>query len=361
MKILYIIESFGPGGKERRLSQLIDYFAEIEGVELEVVLTHKEFHYKTVLEKNIRVHTISKKLGLGKNSGFRQFYKICKSFKPDVIHTWGGLISVLTIPSSILCGVPMIDGQVTATTHPPLWEKWLFYKIPFLFSKKAVSNSKLAFKVYGMPVRKSMCIYNGFDFSRLDRVKDVLALREELFITTKYIVAMVASYVPLKDYKTFIESAIQVLKAGKDVTFLGIGGQNPEVFQKYIPKEYKERIRLMKQRSEIETFMNMCDIGVLSSFSEGMPNVVLEFMALGKAVIATPVGGVPELIDNNKDGFTFEIGDQQHLADLIIDLLDNESKRLEVGEKAHRKVKENFSSKKMNEAYFNLYKNISHK
>jgi glycosyltransferase involved in cell wall biosynthesis len=361
VKILYVIESFGPGGKERRLSQLIDYFSEVDGVELEVVLTREEFHYKTVLEKNIRIHAISKKLGVGKNSGFRQFYKICRNFKPDVIHTWGGLITVLAIPSSVLCGIPIIDGQVTATTHPPLWEKWLFYKIPFLFSKKVVSNSRLAFKVYGMPTRKSICIYNGFDFSRLNKVKDVQALRKDLSITTQYIVAMVASYVPLKDYKTFIEAAIQVLKTGKDVTFLGVGGQDPKVFQKYIPEEYEDKIRLLRQRSDIESFMSMCDVGVLSSFSEGMPNVVLEFMALGKAVIATPVGGVPELIDNNIDGFIFEIGDQQHLSNLIVDLLDDESKRLEVGKKAARKIKESFSSKKMNEAYLHLYKNILHK
>ena len=361
VKILFIIESFGPGGKERRLSQIIQGLLEKGGYEIEVIVTAEIFHYKTVLENNIRVHRIDKGLGIGKHSGIIQFYKICRNFKPDIIHTWGGLITILAIPSSILCKVPLIDGQVTATTKVPIWEYIFFYRIPFIFSKKVVTNTKAAFEVYKIPKKKRHCIYNGFDLERLKAIADKGVIKKELNIETEYVIGMIASFVPLKDYETYIKAAILVLEKRQDVTFICIGKGDSTKYRQIIPENLKRYFIFSGARHDIENIINICDIGVLSSFREGLPNAVLEFMAFGKPVIATSVGGVPELINHKKDGFIFPVGNKEKLSEIIIKLLNNKNIREEIGGKASDKVFHDFSNAKMIDLYTQLYDNIKKK
>jgi glycosyltransferase involved in cell wall biosynthesis len=359
MKILYIIESFGPGGKERRLSQLIDSLLKLGGYEIGVIVTAEIFHYKNVLNEKIELNQIDKNLGFGKKSGIYQFYKICKRFKPDIIHTWGGLVTLFAIPSSILCNIPLVNGQVTANSKIPYWNFLFFYRIPFLFSKVITTNSEAAIKRYSISKRKAICIYNGFDFDRINNLSSSESIRKELNIKTEFLVGMVASFVPLKDYKTFIQAATVLLKQNYSVTFFAIGQGNFDKYQDLISKVHKKNFIFLNAKQNIENYMNACDIGVLSSFNEGMPNTVIEFMALGKPIIATRVGGIPELVSHNVDGYLFQTGDYIELSNLIISLLKNENQRNKMGRLAAEKVKSRFSLRKMTDEYNSLYLEIT--
>jgi glycosyltransferase involved in cell wall biosynthesis len=322
------------------------------------VVINDSFHYNSVKTLGVKIHKISKKIGLRSNNSFKQFYRICTDFKPDIIHTWGNLITLIAIPSSIILKIPIINNQVTATSRVSFLKKMLFYKVPFLFSKYIITNTKYAIRYYGIPSSKAQCIYNGFDYSRLGDLQGIESIKNDLSIKTKYLIGMVASFVPLKDYATYITSAIAVLEYRKDVSFIAIGRGDYSRYESIIPSEYKDRLLLLKERRDIENIMNACDIGVLSSYSEGLPNVVLEFMALGKPVISTPVGGVPELIDENINGFTFEIGESKDLELIINNLLNNPQLRENIGSNAKNKIKESFSSDRMNTEYIELYNKV---
>lgn len=355
MKILFFIESLHLGGKERRLVELIKglkfFFKDID---CQLVLLRDTVEYSEIHKTGFKIHNVKKK-GKLNISLFYKFYKICKKYKPDIIHTWGALITILAIPSSLLLHVPILNNQVTANTVVSFWNMLFFYKVPFLFSKYIVSNSKKAINVYNIPNEKAVCIYNGFDFTRINNLKSSLIVKRELGISTKYLVGMVASFVPLKDYKTFIKSALNLLNIRKDVTFLCVGNGNKHKFIQLIPKYLKKYFLFLDAKQDIENIMNACDIGILSSFNEGMPNVVIEFMALGKPVIATEVGGIPELITDNIDGFLVPIGQVTQFANNINKLFNNNNIRKEVGENAKNKIKKNFEIKKMIDSYMKIY------
>jgi len=356
VKILYIIESLGPGGKERRLVQLLLWLLDAGNFEIEIVLTSDRIHYTEIKKSGVQIHQIDK--SPGHIFGFIQFWRIANRFEPDIIHTWGGLITITTIPFALLKRVPIIDGQVTANTQISTLNLIFFYHLPFLFSKVITTNSKKAINVYKIPKRKVRCIYNGFDFKRLANLKDNMLIRQALGVNTNYLVGMVASFVPLKDYSTYVKAALCVLEKFTDIAFLAIGRGNSHPYIEMIPNRLKHHFIFMDAQLNIEDYMNACDIGVLSSFMEGLPNVVIEFMALGKPVIASKVGGIPEVIDHGIDGFLFEVENEVELSNFILKIIKNNQIQEIVGLKAKQKVKDKFSMDRMLSEYKDLYKKI---
>ena len=99
----------------------------------------------------------------------------------------------------------------------------------------------------------------------------------------------------------------------------------------------------------------MIDIFVLCSLSEGLPLTILEAMAAGKSIVATNVGGIPEVIENGTDGIIIPSDDPDALADAIKELLSDARKRHDMGAKARKKFKAKFTVRDMVESYEELY------
>ena len=347
----------GSGGKERRLNELIKYLSQKPEYTLALVVFRKIFHFKDVEDASIKIYELNKTArSMATLKPFRQFGKICDDFKPDLIHSWGNLNSLLAIPAARFRGIPIVNNQITSIAKSKGGvEKFLFYKLPFAFSRIIVGNSKTGLASYSVQAAKARCIYNGFNLNRLNNLRLKEEVRKELGIATPLVVGMVASTVPAKDYQTFFDSAVEVLKTRDDVSFVAIGKGVKKKYAPNIQQKHASRILLFKARKQIENDMNVFDIGVLSSFYEGLPNVVLEMMALGKAVIASDVGGTAELIDDGKDGFLFTTGDKEKLVQLINLLLDDNSSRGDIGSCAKEKVQMKFDINRMLSEYESVF------
>ena len=100
--------------------------------------------------------------------------------------------------------------------------------------------------------------------------------------------------------------------------------------------------------------MKNCYCFVLPSLSEGLPRVLIEAQALGKPVIATRVGGIPELISENENGFLVEPKNSEQLAGKIKRLLENPQLSREMGERGKQFARDNFSNKKYIENYISM-------
>ncbi len=114
--------------------------------------------------------------------------------------------------------------------------------------------------------------------------------------------------------------------------------------------EFKGKLSL----EETKDIMKNCYCLVLPSLSEGLPRVIMEAMALGKPLIASNVGGIPELIKDNENGFLFRIGDSQELAEKLRVLLRDKKMAQEMGQKGREFVKENFSNEKYLQNYIQM-------
>ena len=105
---------------------------------------------------------------------------------------------------------------------------------------------------------------------------------------------------------------------------------------------------------EVKRRMKACYCLVVPSLSEGLPRVILEAQALAKPVIASKVGGIPELITDGRNGFLFKVGDSNELAEKLRTLLNNKELAIEMGRRGRDLVGENFSNEKYLENYIQM-------
>jgi glycosyltransferase involved in cell wall biosynthesis len=154
---------------------------------------------------------------------------------------------------------------------------------------------------------------------------------------------MVAVFKDHKDYATYLAAAQQVLSRRKDVVFLAVGdGETLEVCKKSVPADCT-RIRFVGASKDVESMVNVFDVGVLATHGEGISNSIMEYMALGKPVIASEGGGTCEIVLDGITGFLVPPRDPQALAARICQLLDNQEMSRCMGSAGQRRIEEAFS------------------
>ena len=109
---------------------------------------------------------------------------------------------------------------------------------------------------------------------------------------------------------------------------------------------------------QIPELLNCIDVYLQSSFYEGFSNTVLEAMACGLPVLATDVGGTPDLLNENTEGFFFRPEDDEHLASLLLRLERDNSQRLVMGQRARQRVVQEFSVETMVRNYESMYTDL---
>lgn len=359
MKILFFIDSLRSGGKERRLVELIKGLSTNSDLKMEIVLTKKGIHYQDLFSTNIKIHYTVRKDGLKKDpSIFYKFYKIAQKFKPDIIHVWETMVAIYAIPAKLLLNIPMINNEITKA--PEKVEKGLLsHNLSFLFSDVIISNSYAGIKAYNPPKNKSMVIYNGFDFNRIKELEKKETVKKKINISTKFIIGMVASFSDKKDYETYIKAANRVLLINSNITFLCIGSEDDAKYREIVKQENRSKILFLGKQNNVENIMNICDIGILmtnnSNHGEGISNALLEFLALGKPVIANFNGGNNELVTQGVTGYLTTPKSDIELSEKILYLIDNEDVRMSFGKKGIKRIETDFTIEKMINDFKKIY------
>jgi len=335
-------------------------------IEFEVAVMNDDIHYKQVEDLNIKIHYLlrSRKNDL---SVFSRFFKICKNYRPDIVHCWDSMTATIAIPACKMLHIKLVNGLVvdTPVKHTIFDKYWLRAKITFLFSNVVIGNSNAGLRAYKAPKKKSVCIYNGMDLSRFISLKEKDLLRKEILngSADHNIVGMVAAFEERKDYTTLIKAALRLIHNNSPTKFVLVGdGPNFEKIKTMIPADNADKILLLGKRSDIESLVNIFDIGVLLTNSnvhgEGISNSIIEYMALGKPVIATRGGGTNEVVIENKNGYLVDCGNADQLAEKIQDLLGNKEKMKQLGKAGSDMVKEKFDLKIMTRQYLGIYNKL---
>lgn len=360
MKVLFVIDTLGSGGKERRFTELVKTLALRKEIEISVVVMSNDIHYTEIYNLGIEIKKIIRKTRRDLTV-FGQFWRLIRSDRPGAVHCWESMTAIYLAPVCKLLGCPLINGMVT---NVPLRQNifnyhWLRARLTFPLSRVIVSNSHAGLKAYRVPRPKGIVIHNGFDFSRLAGVRDADIVRNELGIATDYVVGMVASFCKQKDYPTFYKAAQQILSGRRDITFVAIGSYtDSEKSAGMVDENLRPYFRFLGKRGSVESYINVMDVGVLATFTEGIPNSVMEFMALGKPVVATIGGGTEELVTTGETGFLVNPSDPQTMAQKIEELIENSELRKKMGAMGNERIRSHFSHDRMLINYMHLYSQI---
>jgi len=276
MKILFLIDCLSSGGKERRLTELIKALHPNQEIGFELVTMSNDIHFKEILDLNIPIHFIIRKTKKDLRV-FGKLFRICKSYKPDVIHCWDSMTAIYIAPVCKLLHIPLINGMVIDSPRKQnIFNKyWLRAKLTFPFSDYIVGNSKAGITAYNAPSKKSIIIPNGFNFNRIRNITERNKILEQINVKTQFVIGMVASFTIYKDYKTFFKAAQLILGKRKDVTFLAIGSfTDSTLARSLIERGKQDYFRLLGNKSGIESYVNIMDVSVFPTFTEGITNLI---------------------------------------------------------------------------------------
>jgi len=335
------------------LVELIQGLVSYENVGIELVLLTDILSYPEILDFGIKIHILKRKIKKDPTI-FYKLNKICKTFNPDIINGWGLMPSVYSIPIAKWNKIKFINSLIASAPDSISYKTRVLTNITFFFSDKITSNSYAGLQSYNVQKSNGVVIYNGYDFSRSKNLTEEKLLKTELNINTKFIVGMVAGFRIHKDYKSFIIAANKICLERKDITFLLVGDGPKLEENKNLAAS--ERIIFSGERNDVESLIDICDIGVLSTYTEGISNSILEFMALGKPVVATDGGGTKEIVLDGETGYLVKKESPDMLKEKILYLLDNNELRNQMGNNAKKNIETKFNIDKMIIDYYNLFR-----
>ena len=355
------------GGKERRLTELMKAFKLNPDIQFELAVMDKEIHYKEVLDLSINIHYLVRKTKKD-FSIFRKFYKICKNYKPDMVHCWDSMTAIYAIPACQLLKIKLVNGMIVDTpVKQSFFNKYRLRTSSVIpFSNIIIGNSRAGLTAYGVPEKKSACIYNGMNLSRFENIKEPSLIRREILGDDHegfFVAGMVAAFEERKDYKTLIKAATKLVSTYDHIRFVLVGeGAYYQEIKDSVPQSSLNRIIFLGKRSDIESIVNIFDVGILLTNSdvhgEGLSNSIIEYMALGKPVIATRGGGTNELVFDDHNGFLVDAFNAEQVVRSVEALLNNKELSKRFGENGIQMVREKFDIEKIIPQYIRTYQKL---
>jgi len=212
----------------------------------------------------------------------------------------------------------------------------------------------------GIAPERIITIHSGVDTQRLLLEKPADDFRKQNGIPEDHlVVGMVAALTVEKGYPTLLEAAAEVLKAHEKVIFcaLGEGGAREALLRQADGLGLGNRFRFMGFRKDVGAFLHMFDIFVLASHMEGLGTSILDAQSVGLPVLASRVGGIPEIIEDGVSGLLAEAGNPDDFAAKLSRLIDHAALREKLGTEALASVK-NFSIERTVEKNIALYHDI---
>lgn len=213
----------------------------------------------------------------------------------------------------------------------------------------------------GMQGDSIKVVHNGVDTNRFKPEVKGPSINELLpgFFSGKILIS-VGRLSEAKDQSTLLTAFRQVIERGFDVRLLivGDGEMRKKLATQIEENGLTNHAFLLGSRPDVDLLLSQADCFVLSSRREGLPMVILEAMASGLPIISTAVGGIPEILRNEENGFLVPAEQPQKIAEKIEFILSHADKAKDMGRNNRQKVVENFSLKKTAQKYEEFYKNI---
>jgi L-malate glycosyltransferase len=293
-----------------------------------------------------------------------QFANYLRWNRFQVVHTYGFYPNFFAIPAARLAGVPVIIASIRDTGE--VWDpkKRFLQKIVCKLATCVLANAdavRTQLVRDGYAENKLAVIRNGVELPRISPLDRAGAIRQEFGIAQESpIITVLSRLNELKGVKYFLDAIPPVLAAFPNARFL-IVGEGPARIglesyarsQGYVPAAIFTGVRM-----DVPSILQETSISVLPSLSEGLSNVLIESMAAGLPVVATDVGGNPEIVDNGTTGLLVPPRDANALAKAMLQLLAAPEKAALMGAAGRDRIERRFSMERAVDETQQLYTSL---
>jgi glycosyltransferase involved in cell wall biosynthesis len=214
-------------------------------------------------------------------------------------------------------------------------------------------------ETYG--VEKTVCIHNGIDLDKIVLERDRWDVRRELEIGREcYLIGTVGRLVPVKGHECLLSAMKIFLERVSDAKLIlvGDGPLREQLVRLASLLGIDKQVIFMGHQDKVYDLINAMDVFVLPSLHEGMPMVLLEALFLGRPVVASRVGGIPEVIGHGDGGVLIDPGNPEELAQNLSSLWQDRPRAEQLGRAGKNRVKEGFTALLMAERTADLYLSV---
>lgn len=312
---------------------------------------------------------------------------LIKKYKPDIIHSHFGLESyVIPCLCKILTPSIKIIWQWRNPPHTDIiinqFHQLKSDKIKYLFAKYKRWIGNFFYKILDNLISIHIVVSNEIKnilikrkITKKEKIKLIFNAIEEIKTTNEphkslseqsIVIGNISNFREQKDHITFIKAAKLVIDKlrtqshGFGTKFI-LAGDGPT---KTAAIDYAKKIGILDNliftgiENNISKIIDKCSFTVLASFYEGLPNAILESLALEKPVIATNVGGVPDIIKDGYNGFLVPIKNHTAMAEKMLYLIENKEEIKRMGKNGRKTIEEKFSIKEWAKKIITIYDEI---
>ena len=291
---------------------------------------------------------------------FVRLYRLLQQQRPTILHTWMFHANVPGRVLGRLTGVPIVISSERTMGQEGGWRRWLNRitgPLPDRVACVSESVADFAARTIGIPPAKLVVIPNGIpleDFQPGDRSRARVDLGIPLHAV---VVGTVGRLRPVKGTSHLLEAWSRLASDHPNAILLLVGGGPQQAALERMSRRLgiSEHVRFLGNRADVPALLRGMDVFVLPSLWEGMPNAALEAMAVGLPVVATAVGGTPEVVVDRVTGLLVPPGDPDALAESIARLLYDPDLRYKMGRAGRERVVNHFSVERTVERTTRLY------
>jgi glycosyltransferase involved in cell wall biosynthesis len=370
LKIVHVIVGLDNGGAELFLLRLVQSSCAANDYMI-VSLTGLGANGEKFLSAGIPVISLNLRNIVGLVKSPFKLYHLLRNFKPDIVQTWmvhsdliGGFFALIARVPIIIWGVRTTDYSVESSSTRLL--RYLASKLSFFIPDKIVCAANAAcFDAinFGYDSSKCLVIQNGFDDKSLSNfLGSGVSIRNSILANDKTVlVGCLGRYNPAKDHANFVAAAGLIAARFPQVLFLMVGrgleARNFELMQLIKATGVPDRFVLLGERTDPAACLDAMDVFVLSSCTEGFPNVLGEAMAMGLPCVSTDVGDAALLMGSRE--WLVRARDSKALADKVSELLTlPEEQRERLGAQARQRVAGAFSMNASTQKFMSLYTSL---
>lgn len=352
MRIVQVIPVFGFGGAETMCANLSIELAKLGNTVKVISLYDEETPITDYLKNNnIDIVFLNKHKGL-QLSIVKQLIDCFKDFKPDVVHTHLYAAKYAQLAAIALGVKAKIHTIHNVASHSDGKANQMVNRLLFsVFNVSPVALSsdvkKTVVDFYGLEPNKVPVVLNGVP---VEKCKPVDCYKEKAVN-----IIHVGRFSEQKNHKGLIRGFIEAHSIDSDLQLFLYGeGELQEEIKKAVEDANAEDcIHFCGTTDDIYSVMHTADMFVLPSLWEGIPMTMIEAMGTGLPIIASNVGGIPNMINNGEDGIIIDLKSDD-IANEIISLANDKDLRIKLGTNA-LKHSADYSSGKMAENYLSIY------
>lgn len=361
-RILYVSTSTTVGGAEKTLYTLATLADPKRHTVVGAVSIKPEGDYARKLRlQGIHVESLNLTRAPGPADATR-LAEIIGRLRPDIVHAvmYQAIqlcrLAKPKVPFAFkLVSSPRVHYR-TRSTMTLLLDRALKKRDDLLIAECDASRDYLVGRL-GYAPAKVVTIRNGVDLagwpvSKVDRQKRRMELRLN---SGDILVGAIGRLDKQKGFAVLIEAMAQLKDTNMRCVILGEGPERTRLEALIRKHELEKLIWLYGERQDIVTWLSAFDIHCLPSLWEGLPNTLLEAMALGLPVVASAVDGVPEVVSNGKNGVLVPPAAPAVLAKALRDLAADPERRAALGAAAYAAVMEKFTVRRMMDEYLDAY------